>query len=375
MQDLSQIAATKLSLTGYRNFPNNYFEFSENNFNIICGKNGSGKTNLLEAISLLFPGRGLRGEKLRECGYLVDATAGSHMPWSLRSTMHTSYGAAEISTSFNGETNTNSGRNIYFNDSKISNKELAGITSVSWLTPLMNYLFVGPSSERRRFFDRLASNFYPEHNTNLNKYEHYQRERAQLLFSDNLKGSWIDSIEVKMAELASAIVHARLTTMEYLQNEIDKLNSNFTKIMLNLEGEAEKLGRNCSALEFESEFAKIQAESRSNDRDNAKTSFGPHRTDFGCINLNNNKHAKLCSTGEQKAILVSLIISEIMAKLRWRKIKPILLFDELTVHFDKFKQASLFEILKQIGCQTFITSIDSAPFDEFISDYKVINLE
>ena len=213
-----------LNLHNYRNFNELKLAFN-NNIVVILGENGSGKTNILESISLLSPGRGLKGAKYDEMAYNYSGN------WSTRIYLKSKIGKALVASAYALSNNL---RTIEYNGSKIRNTELTTLANIIWLTPQMDGIFLSSPSERRRFLDRIVYNFYQEHASNINKYEHLARERLKLLMQNNsnLNDAWLKILETKTADVTLKIIKLRSNVINFVQGYIDIVDAPFPKAQL-----------------------------------------------------------------------------------------------------------------------------------------------
>lgn len=376
---IKEVFLERLSLQNYRNFTDIALEFQKG-VNIIIGLNGSGKTNILESISLLSPGRGLRSAKFDEIEQME-----SSQGWSSCFKLQSKLGKAEIISSYEktskraGNNSTdrsaNYSRKMLYNGSKISSTELTNLLHIVWLTPQMEGIFLDSSSVRRRFFDRMVFNFYPNHAKNIAKYEHYMRQRNKILsdglYRSNDKQIWLSKLEQQMSESAYKIATARENTINDIQDMINEIKTDFPKAELELtelfESEEQWDG-------FEANYAQILQSNRQKDAYSGRTNFGTHKSDLLVKHQEKQQLAKNCSTGEQKSLLISITLASIEAILRYTKTSPILLLDELFVHLDEVKKNYLASYIWQTNLQTFITSTDIIGLEEFVSKAHIIKL-
>ncbi|WPY00884.1 DNA replication and repair protein RecF [Candidatus Trichorickettsia mobilis] len=350
-----------LRLENYRNFQTLALE-SSNNPIILIGENGIGKTNVLEAISLLFPGRGIRAAKLEDIGKSGEKS------WSIAAKLQSKVGIAELRTTFNANTGK---RYIEFNGAKIPNSELSMLSSILWLTPQMEGIFLAASSDRRKFLDRIVFTFYHEHATKVSKYEYYMHERAKILQQESINSSWLQIIENKMAELSVVIATNRTNVLAYLQSAIDELDSEFPKAILAIEG---------IELQIDStnivELVQQQLESRRNqDRLSGRTTFGTHRSDLIVKHKIKNIPAQFCSTGEQKAMLITIMLAQVISIIKITSTAPILLLDEVFVHLDSIRKQYLINFLVTVQLQIWITATDLDGIEELANYAELVNLD
>jgi DNA replication and repair protein RecF len=358
-----KIQLTKLSLTNFRSHTA-YSLIPHENFNVITGKNGAGKTNILEAISLLAPARGFRGATLSDLQkFAASKSPEANFPWSIFAEGQGIDGQFTIGTG--GDVNQNTSgksdkRIIKINgEQQRSQQTLTQHVSVQWLVPSQDQTFAAGGTSRREFLDRLTSFFFPPHDENLAKFNYVKSERKRLLERKIFDDSWLKSIELKMAEYATAIAASRLEAIILLQNAIDAApESLFPKAMLSVAGVVEDLMQSQKALEAEGQYREMLKSNRPQDAESGRTNLGPHRSDFVVFHSLKNLPAELCSTGEQKALLLSITMASVRAKQHLSRITPILLLDEVIAHLDEKKRDEFFEVLKSLNAQTWLTGTE-----------------
>jgi len=330
---------------------------------VLRGRNGAGKTNILEAISLLSPGRGFRSAKLREMDRQV-APAGEHYPWVVAAKVIAGDVESQLGTGRDPESAIE--RRI----SKVNGEKVKGAVnlaehiSVQWLTPSMDQVFLEGGGARRKFFDRIVYSFVPEHAARVSAYELAMRERNKLL-SDrpNADPYWLSILEQQMAEHGVALTMARIEVLSRLQGMLEEKISHFPRARIALEGVLECwLGEGMSALDVEARFAERLLMLRGADAARGRASEGPHRTHLGVTHREKEAPAERCSTGEQKALLLSIMLAAARARAAWCGLPPILLLDEVIAHLDVDKRASLFDLMKALQVQAWMTGTDAADF-------------
>ncbi len=351
---------------------------------VLAGPNGAGKTNLLEAISYLAPGRGIRGARLGELRRL-----GADGPWSVSARLQTAAGEIEVGTGVqnNAEKTTDeteddgsstdvegalSGRlperrMVRIDGAPSRPASLARIATILWLTPRMDRLFVEGSSARRRFLDRLVSGLHVGHGREIAAYERAMRERLNLLTRHGADGGdpdWLTALERQMAEHGVAVAAGRIDAIGHLTEQIANQPAGaFPKATLALHGILENGLQTTAALQVEEDFARKLARNRATDARSGRTSEGPHRSDMLAAHMAKGLAANLCSTGEQKALLVGLLLAN-AAMLKAREDRaPILLLDEIAAHLDEAHRRALFDSLLELACQTWLTGTDMALFE------------
>lgn len=353
----------KIKLTDFRNITSKELNFEGSQI-LITGQNGAGKTSILEAISLLSPGRGIRSEKPN---YLNRIGTSSYMiQYHLNS-----YLGNVIIDQFSDPT---SGKKVIsMNARTISQNELTNMCNIFWLTPQQNKLFQEGASDRRKFYDRIVYSFFPEHASHLTQYETNQRERFKLLLEGTYDPSWVDIIEQKMSSLALTITKNRLEVASKLNKLIQVLDTDFPKIHIKIKGDLELVYEK-NPEEAEDIFQGFFKKYREDDARTHRSHFGALKSDFMPIYLPKNIDASYCSTGEQQSSLITIIIAHTELFLREAQKKPILLLDELFVHLDEKNKQLLSSFLKAKEIQTFVTSTEKELCSDYYKDANVIEI-
>ncbi len=341
---------------------------------VLTGPNGAGKTNLLEAISFLSPGRGLRRARLSEIDrarpgepLAMSADDFPGNPWAVAATVMTPEGPRDVGSGRDpgqGRDAVRERRLVKVDGASARGQQaLAEILSVVWLTPQMDGLFREGAGGRRRFLDRLVYGFDPEHSARCNAYEHALRERARLLKSGRGDAAWLASLEESMATRGVAIAAARLDMVERLQQACDSAEGPFPKVALDLEGAVEDWLRRGPALAAEDALREGLAESRRQDAESGGAGLGPHRSDLLATHKAKGVAAALCSTGEQKALLIAILMAHARLLTLERGAAPLLLLDEVAAHLDAARRAALYEEILGLGAQAWLTGTDAADFE------------
>jgi DNA replication and repair protein RecF len=364
------LAIARLTLTEFRNYRDLRIS-APARLVALTGANGAGKTNILEAISLLAPGRGLRGAPFEEL-----ARNGGQGSWAIAAEIETRHGPLSVGTGWSGQSEAgDGGGRLVVIDGEVQKGSgaLGEHMRLLWLTPAQDRLFAGPASDRRRFLDRLVAAFDPEHGARVLVFEKVMRERNLLLAETRPDAAWLSSLEAQMAEAAVAISAARLVGLEALQTHIGeaRAESSFPWAELALEGEIEALTAQKPAVQVEDEYRRILRDSRGLDRAAGRTLRGPHRTDLAVVHGPRAMPAGQCSTGEQKALLIGLILAQARAVRAGAGVSPILLLDEVAAHLDRARRRSLLEALAALGSQSWMTGTDAQLF-EAIGDFGAI---
>ncbi len=336
---------------------------------VLTGPNGAGKTNLMEAVSLLAPGPGLR-----RAAYADMARIGSAGDWTVSALVHSGEETIRI-----GTTAAATGRIVRIDGENRSPAALAEHVEVLWLTPAMDGLFIGPASERRRFLDKLIAGFDPAYRTCTGQFERAMRQRNKAL-EDGASATQLTGLELQMAELGVAIAAARRETMAHLMATIAARraaspNSPFPWADLGLEGRLEQDLATRPAVDVEDGYARLLRDMRPRDRAAGRTLEGPHLSDLIVGHGPKAMPARLSSTGEQKALLINLILGH-AALLRQRRdgIAPILLLDEIAAHLDAQRRVALFAELLTLGSQAWLTGTDPEPFQDLNSAAQFLDI-
>lgn len=332
------------------------------------GPNGAGKTNILEALTMLAPGRGLRGAALMDVarGGAEEAVDRAR-PWAVSARMVVDGDDLALGA---GAERTDAGvkRIARLNGRAATAGDLARAVRMTWLTPAMDRLFAGPAGDRRRFFDRLVLGRAPEHGLAAVAYERAMRDRQRLLNEQSRDGAWFGALEREMAAHACAIAAARLETLERLQETIDsRPEGAFPKARMALEGALEAaFAEGRASADIEDEFIATLARGRARDAAAGRTLDGPHRSDLLVRHTPKDMPAAHCSTGEQKALLLGLILAHGRALAEDPGAGPaLLLLDEAAAHLDPMRRAALFDELLALPGQAWLTGTEPALFDAF----------
>jgi DNA replication and repair protein RecF len=352
----------QLRLTNFRNYRDLTLRIGPEPV-VLTGPNGSGKTNLLEAVSLLAAGQGLRRAAFPDL-----ARAGA-ADWAVAATVETPSGPVDIGTGLRGDGGGRSGRIVRINGAdQTGSGSLAGLVDVFWLTPAMDGLFTGPASERRRFLDQLIPSFDPGYRPQLSQFERAMQQRNRLLADDVREPAQFAGLEQIMAESGVAIAAARAAAVAELRAAIDarreaSIGSAFPWATLALAGTLETALETRPAVDVEDGYAVSLSEARERDRGAGRTLEGPHRSDLIVGHGPKSMPADTCSTGEQKALLIGLVLAHAdLICRRHEGAAPILLLDEVAAHLDPQRRAALFDELVALGTQVWLTGTDREAF-------------
>jgi DNA replication and repair protein RecF len=294
---------------------------------------------------------------------------GSDAPWAVSGRIVTPDGERQLGSgllprhALNSETSPD--RRVGRLDGERLNSPAAfgDVLQIAWLTPQMDRLFIDGVSGRRRFLDRLVAAYHPSHSREVGSYERVMRERSKLLSEGGGDPQWLSSLESRMAEHGVAVAAARLDAIDKLSQAISESQSAFPSAVLSLGGDLEQGLFSRPALEVETEFCERLIISRQQDARSGRTSIGPHKTDLLVRHKNKDMPAELCSTGEQKALLIGITLASARLSATQFGAPPLLLLDEVAAHLDEKRIGFLFEELGDIGSQVWLTGTDKSLFE------------
>lgn len=349
----------QIKLDNFRNYDHISQNLSPKHI-VLTGENGSGKTNLMEAVSLLSPGRGLRRSAYQD---LLRSHQGTQSDgFSIFTKLNGMAGPVNIGTGL--QEDEPGARKIRINGANAkANDDLLEHARILWLTPAMDGLFTGGASDRRRFIDRMVLAIDPEHGKRSLSYERAMRSRNKLLSEGRIDPVWLDGIEEQMAEIGIAISMARQEFVKMLSglmvgNDDNKI---FPTSILSLDGFELPVETEVAA-DLEEAFIETLREGRHQDAAAGRSLSGPHRMDLKVQHSFKQMPAAHCSTGEQKALLIGLILAHAKLVKNLSGFAPILLLDEIAAHLDERRRAALFDLIEDLSCQAFMTGTDQSMF-------------
>ncbi len=350
----SGLAVLRLKLSDFRGYAEARIEVDRRSV-VLTGSNGAGKTNVLEALSMLAPGRGLRRARLSD----LDRQGGG--TWAI---------AARLQRGADEPVEVGTGRDPEGGDKRVvridakpvrGQTQLAGIGAIQWLTPQMDGLFLDGAGNRRRFLDRLVTGADPDHAGRLAAYDHAQRERLRLLREGRADPTWLDALEDTMARHGVAVAAARRERVHALDGATVG-SGVFPQAALRLAGTVEAWLDEIPALEAEDRLKARLAQNRRLDGESGMTAEGPHRSDLEVTHVGRGQAARLCSTGEQKALLLSIQLANARLVKGHSGAAPLLLLDEVAAHLDETRRTALFEEIQVLGAQAWLTGTDAQLF-------------
>ncbi len=360
-----RVGVTRLMLTDFRNYREARLALGTEPV-VLTGPNGAGKTNLLEAVSFLAPGRGLRSARLteidrRDVASYEDGAEDAIRGWAVAATLATRRGTLRIGT---GRDAADGDRRVVRIDGEPvrSQAGLGEHLGVVWLTPPMDRLFLDGPGGRRRFLDRLVLVLDPAHAARVGAYEQALRERARLLRDGPAEPAWLAGLEGVMAAQGVAVAAARRDAVQRLDCACAAAEEPFPRARLKLVGAVEDWLDEMPALDAEVKFAEALAAGRSGDAVAGGAAIGPHRSDLAVSLAQTGVGAEFASTGEQKALLISILLAHAALQRTLRGAPPLLLLDEIAAHLDAGRRAALFEVLARFESQVWLTGTDEALF-------------
>ena len=364
-----RVHISRLELTDFRNYQRLRLDLNERHV-VLTGENGAGKTNLMEAVSYLSPGRGLR-----RASYGEAARHGADGGFTIFAALDGMAGPAEIGTAAGGDGEAGS-RRLRINGAPAkTNDELLDHLRVAWLTPAMDGLFTGSAGDRRRFLDRMVLSVDPLHGRRAIDYERAMRSRNRLLAEGRLDPAWLGGLETQMAELGIAMALARRDLVALLKGVIERGQEGegvFPRAEIALDGFFDDA--DAPAVDLESHYIETLREGRRRDQAAGRTLEGPHRSDLMIRHRAKAMPAALSSTGEQKALLVGLVLAHARLTAEMTGAAPLLLLDEIAAHLDAGRRAALFDLIDALGGQAFMTGTDRAMFSALGSRAQFLNV-
>jgi len=364
------LAVRQVRLTDFRNYRQLRLECGLEPV-VLVGPNGAGKTNLLEALSFLAPGRGLRRARLDEVTRRPDGAG-----WAVAATVDTPEGRLTIGTGSEPARGEGGTRRVVRIDGRPAASQTAlGLhVAAVWLTPQLDRLFLDGPGERRRFLDRLVTALHPEHAGDVAAYENALRQRARLLGEGNRDPHWFTALEDTMARHGVALAANRADTVQRLDAAARLGVGPFPRASLAMAGEIDGWLAAMAALDAEDRLRAELAASRLRDAESGTTSIGPHRSDLAVRHLDLDLPAAEGSTGQQKALLVSIALAHVRLVTLSRGRPPLLLLDEIAAHLDAERRAGLFEEVVALGVQSWMTGTDAELFKPLAGRAQVLHV-
>ena len=352
---MSSLGIEKLKISNFRSYKNLEVIF-DSIPTVIYGKNGVGKTNLLEAISLLYPGKGVRRSSFHD---MINFS--NNFPWKVEALCRRNNDFFELETSSDGK-----GRDVRIDGKKVSQNSLSSSLKIIWFLPPMDRIWMESSKDRRKFLDRMVFSLDINHAKRCAQYERLLRDRNRLLKDNIVDSSWYLAIEKEMAKLGFEIDNSRRDFIEKLNTALTEKNHYFPLIKLNLK---EKPIKNKEV------FFEDLIDQRGKDLVSGRTNCGPHTDDLHGFYLEKEIDTKYCSTGEQKLSIISIILSNAKLIKEEHNTSPILLLDEITAHLDEVRKENLFSELLSLESQFFISGTEIGIFNSLSTKAKFLELD
>lgn len=365
----------RLTLSNFRSYHAAQVELGEAGPVVLTGANGAGKTNLIEAISLLAPGRGLRRATMEELAFSEGDGA-----WVVNAEVEGLLGLATLGTGIDppvGEDSAPLRKCRIDRESVGSAAAFADHLRVVWLTPAMDPLFNGPASERRRFLDRLVLAVDAQHSSRVAALERSLRSRNRLLEDAKSDPHWLDAIEHETAEVAVAVAAARAETVNRLAGALAAARDQAPQLPraeIALDGWMEKLLPDHKAIEIEDRYRALLRDNRARDAAAGRTLDGPHLSDLVVTHAGKGIPALQASTGEQKALLIRLVLAHAGLIKAMTGFAPLLLLDEIVAHLDPARRAALYDALANLGAQVWMTGADPVAFGDIVRRARVFEV-
>lgn len=365
-----EISVRRLILSDFRSYPRLDLTLGGAALVALVGENGAGKTNVLEALSLLSPGRGLRRADISEMARSTGAGG-----FAISAELKRADGVVQLGVGHDAGDGPHA-RRLRVNRAPASSTRLfSEYVRICWLTPAMDGLFSGAPGDRRRFVDRMVLAVDAEHASRVAALERALRNRNRLLEDRTSDEAWLGAAEREVAEVGVAVAFARRETMERLQALILATRddaSAFPWAEIAMDGEIDRIVAGSTSVEAEDIFRRTLRESRARDAAAGRALFGPQTSDLTVRHGPKRALASQCSTGEQKALLVGLTLAHASLVKAMSGVAPLVLLDEIAAHFDPRRRAALFERLEQIGGQVWMTGADPQAFAELTGRAEIL---
>lgn len=363
----AKVRVSHLRLSDFRNHADLELDFSGRSV-VLIGQNGVGKTNVLEALSLLAPGRGFRRATLAEM-----ARFGGSGGFSVLADVEGAFGTVRIGT---GAVVGEPGRRVLVNgEPQKGSERLSDHLRLIWLIPAMDGLFTGSAGDRRRFLDRLVLAVDPAHGRRVSAYEQAVASRNRLLETRDADVAWLDAVETEIATTGVAVAAARRETVHCLARLIETRpdgDGAFPRATVQLTGDVDAALEGTAAADIEDWLRADLRAGRSRDRAAGRTLVGPHRSDLAVRHAEKDMPASASSTGEQKALLTGLVLAQAALVTELTGNPPILLLDEVAAHLDARRRRALVGLIAALGVQAFMTGTEAAPFEGFSGEAEII---
>lgn len=335
---------------------------------VLTGQNGAGKTNILEALSLLNPNKGIRRATVPQ----LQNFHHPEQPWAINARLRRGDDFSQINMGI--DLLAPKKKILKINGTLTPKSGLLEQVIVLWCTPFMDQIFVASLSQRRKFLDRLVTMYDPAHSKRLAKLEHTLRERGRLLKERCMDNTWLSALEERIARESVAIITTRQHFLEKLNHYTKDALTNFPKAHCHVKGAIEKLLETNAALTVEDKVSETLHNNRLQDTYSSSASMGAHLSDLVVYHLDFNQPAEVCSTGEQKALLLSIIMAQARLSVELRRCTPLLLLDEVVAHLDLVRRETLFQEISDLKMQAWLTGTDIGHFEPLEGRAQFFNI-
>jgi DNA replication and repair protein RecF len=360
------VRLTRLAFENFRNYASLQLRLDGRHV-CLYGANGAGKTNLIEAVSMFSPGRGLRGAEFTDL-IRRDPEGRLARNWALSADVRDGDVDRRLVLALDLDEQGKSKRTARLDGAPTTQNDLGELMRIIWLTPSMDRVFAGPAGDRRKFLDRQVMAHFPSHGAFSAAYEKAMRQRNALLEQGRADPAWLDAIELGMASAGAAMAIHRVDAVKMMRASIlARPEGAFPKALIDLDGEYEtRAAHGVPLTDIEQEIVAQLRQNRARDQAAGRTLEGVHRTDLRVVHAPKGLPADQCSTGEQKALLIGMILANAQALFeRDFAPSPLLLLDEAAAHLDSDRRAALYDELAALGGQAWLTGTDRSLFDAF----------
>ncbi len=360
-------------LTDFRNYPHLRLETDLRPV-VLAGANGAGKTNILEALSFLTPGRGLRSARLGDVGRRTPEESAGR-PWAIAADIETPAGVVRVGTGI--EAGAEERRAVHIDGKAVRGaSSLAQYLSAIWITPAMDRLFTDSPGERRKFIDRLVTALDSEHASRCAAYDQAYRRRTRLFRDGATDAAWYEALEDTLARYGVAVAAARRDTIARLNDALSDAEGPFPAAHLMLSGFVDDCLKDHAAVDAEDMLRRELEVSRQSWAvgHEPPVTPGPNRSDVRVVMRSTGRPASECSTGEQKALLISIVLAHVALKAQQRGQPPLILLDEVVAHLDEDRRQHLFERILETGAQAWLTGTDAAIFAGLGDAAQILNV-
>lgn len=369
-----EIQIKQLILENFRNFASKNLIFDKKLI-MICGNNGIGKTNILEALTMVGRNHSLRQDDVEDMLRIDNQTQNKNQQFSIFCQIEKHDNIDSIAINYNNITRK---KTIYINKENITNRNKENknnLINFICLTPELELLFISQKSNRRDFLDKIVCDIDIFHSKRINDYQKLIKERLLLLSKNNKNNDkWLEIIENKISEVGVSIAIARVDAVEFFNKAIYSFSSKFPKSELKIIGEIELQVKNMKAIEMEIYYKEQLVQNRLRDKESFKTNFGVHRSDFSAIFIDKNMDAHLCSTGEQKSIMLGVTLARARISSQYRNQPTIIILDEIMSHLDDNKKTNLLNEIVESGLQCFFSTTSPSLIPRNFHDNKRIGI-